>query len=260
LELETIVPGFFYFYGGNMLQIEYLKTTELREYEKNAKIHDRPQIEDIKNSITAFGMNDPIAVWKNNLIIEGHGRLKACQELGIEEVPVIRLDHLTDQQRKSIVQEYNPEIRIETITKAFELVLSLISMGFGYGTKKYKFENGEIQTATEYIGERQDQVQELNKQRKQATDYITDLIHAMLWFSNAFQGTAYNVEEPITIEFDDSYIEDKTSNLESMRTDALSFPGIPELTVRYLIEKYNYPEEEARKMVGATLEEEEAED
>ena len=161
---------------------------------------------------------------------------------------------------KSIVQEYNPEIRVETITKAFELILSLISMGFGYGTRKYKFENGEIQTATEYIGERQDEMQELNKQRKQATDYITDIIHAALWFSNAFQGTNYNTEEPLKIEFDDSYIEDKQSKLESMRADALSFPGIPELTVQYLILKYNFPEEEARKLVGATAEDDEEED
>jgi len=90
-----------------MLQIEYMKTSELREYEKNAKIHDRPQIEDIKHSIEAFGMNDPIAIWKNNVIIEGHGRLKACQELGIEEVPIIRLDHLTDQQRKAYCLTHN---------------------------------------------------------------------------------------------------------------------------------------------------------
>lgn len=90
-----------------MLQIEYIKIGELKEYEKNAKIHDRPQIEDIKNSIKAFGMNDPIAVWKDNVIIEGHGRLKACQELEIEEVPVIRLDHLTDQQRKAYCLAHN---------------------------------------------------------------------------------------------------------------------------------------------------------
>ena len=48
-----------------------------------------------------FGMNDPIAVWKNNEIIEGHGRLIACQQLGIKKVPVIRLDKLTDEQRKA---------------------------------------------------------------------------------------------------------------------------------------------------------------
>lgn len=71
-------------------------------------------------------------------------------------------EKLPDQ--KTIYQEYNPEIRIEQITKCFELVLSLISMSFGYGTKKYTFENGQIKTATEYIGERQDAMQELNCQ------------------------------------------------------------------------------------------------
>ena len=90
-----------------MLEIEYISTSELREYDKNAKIHDRAQIEDIKNSIRAFGMNDPIAVWKNNIIIEGHGRLKACQELDLQYVPIIRLDHLSDQQRKAYCLAHN---------------------------------------------------------------------------------------------------------------------------------------------------------
>lgn len=89
------------------LQIEYISPQELKAYDKNAKIHDRPQIEDIKNSIKAFGMNDPIAVWKDNVIIEGHGRLIACKELEMEAVPVIRLDHLTDQQRKAYCLAHN---------------------------------------------------------------------------------------------------------------------------------------------------------
>lgn len=89
------------------LKIEYINPAELKAYDKNAKIHDRPQIEDIKNSIQAFGMNDPIAVWKDNIIIEGHGRLIACQELKMEAVPVIRLDHLTDQQRKAYCLAHN---------------------------------------------------------------------------------------------------------------------------------------------------------
>lgn len=150
----------------------------------------------------------------------------------------------------STVQEYNPEIRVEAITKAFELVLSLISMQFGYGTKKYSFENGQITTATEYIGEKQDEMQELNKQRKQATDYINDIIHAALWFSNNFQGTAYNEETDLSIEFDDSYIEDKNAKLERMRADALSFPEVPQLKVWYLMEAYNVTEEEAEEMAG----------
>lgn len=89
------------------LQIEYLTPAELTPYERNAKIHDRQQIEQIKTSIQQFGMNDPIAVWKNNVIIEGHGRLIACKELQVERVPVIRLDHLTDSQRKAYCLAHN---------------------------------------------------------------------------------------------------------------------------------------------------------
>lgn len=149
-------------------------------------------------------------------------------------------------QEKTLIHEYNPEIRVEQITKAFELVLSLLSMSFGYGTKKYSFENGQIKTATEYIGEKQDCMQELNKQRNNAKDYITDIIHAAMWFSNTFCGTSYNVEEELSVEFDDSYIEDKQAKLESMRADALSFAEVPILKVWYLMEKYNLSEEEAR--------------
>lgn len=158
-------------------------------------------------------------------------------------------------QEKSVIQEYNPEIRIEQITKAFELVLSLLSMSFGYGTKKYTFENGKITTATEYIGTKQDSMQELNKQRKQASDYIEDIIHAAMWFSNTFLSTSYNVEEPLSIEFDDSYIEDKQAKLESMRADALSF-DIPQLIIWYLMDAYNISEEEATALVMQKKEEE----
>lgn len=159
-------------------------------------------------------------------------------------------------EEKGLIQEYNPEIRIEQITKAFELALSLLSMSFGYGTKKYSFENGQITTATEYIGERQDQMQELNRQRQEATKYIQDICRAVMWFSNTFHGTAYNLDEEIPVDFDDSYITDKESELERMRNDALSF-DIPELTIWYLMEAYSLTEEEATALVTKKLEEQE---
>lgn len=162
-----------------------------------------------------------------------------------KELFVLTGEKMPDQ--KNIIQEYNPEIRSDQITKAFELVLSLLSMSFGYGSKKYTFENGKITTATEYIGTKQDSMQELNKQRKQAVEYIEDIVHAAMWFSNTFNGTAYDQEEELSIEFDDSYIEDKQAKLESMRADALSFGDVPILKVWYFMEKYNIPEEEAKK-------------
>ena len=126
-------------------------------------------------------------------------------------------------------------------------------MQFGYGTKKYSFENGQIKTATEYIGEKQDEMQELNKQRKQATEYIDNIVKAAMWFSNTFQGTSYNLNENLVIEFDDSYVEDKAAKLERLRTDALSFPEIKELTVWYLKDAYQLSEKEAKDLVEKAL-------
>ena len=150
--------------------------------------------------------------------------------------------------QKDLVQEYNPIIRIDEITKSFELCLSLLSTMFGYGTKKYSFENGQIKTATEYAGERQDSMQELNKQRTEAENYIRDICRAVLWFSNTYQATSWNLEEEITVDFDDSYVVDHQSELEGKRADALSFSSIPKLTIWYLMDKYNLSEEEAEKI------------
>lgn len=89
------------------LQVEYVPLHEIKTYPNNAKIHTAEQIEQIKKSILEFGMNDPIAVWKDNEVIEGHGRLIALTELGYTEVPVIRLDNLTDEQRKAYMLIHN---------------------------------------------------------------------------------------------------------------------------------------------------------
>lgn len=89
------------------LKVEYIPIDDIKPYDKNAKIHTEEQIEQIKKSIKEFGMNDPIGIWKDNIIIEGHGRLMACKELGFNEVPVIRLDNLTDDQRKAYTLIHN---------------------------------------------------------------------------------------------------------------------------------------------------------
>ena len=100
------------------LMVEYVPLDTLTPYENNAKIHTDEQIEQIANSISEFGMNDPIAVWgEKNLIIEGHGRLMACRQLGIKEVPIIRLDDLTDEQRRAYTLVHNQT----TMTTGFDL-------------------------------------------------------------------------------------------------------------------------------------------
>ena len=88
------------------LVIEYVPIDSIKPYKNNAKQHPREQIEQIKKSINQFGMDDPIGIWKDE-IVEGHGRLIACKELGMTEIPIIRLDHLTDEQRKAYTLAHN---------------------------------------------------------------------------------------------------------------------------------------------------------
>lgn len=90
------------------MEIIKLNINDITPYEKNAKIHTESQIEQIKKSIQEFGMNDPIAVWGDkNTIVEGHGRLEALKQLGYTEVDCIRLDHLTDEERKAYTLVHN---------------------------------------------------------------------------------------------------------------------------------------------------------
>lgn len=89
-----------------MLKIEYVDINSIKPYENNTKEHPLEQIEQIKKSIKEFGNNDPIAVW-NNEIVEGHGRYLALKQLGEKEIPIIRLDNLTDEQRKAYTLVHN---------------------------------------------------------------------------------------------------------------------------------------------------------
>lgn len=90
------------------LKIEYLPVDSLTPYEKNTRKHSPADIEGIKRSILDVGFDDPIGIWgKNNIIVEGHGRAIAAKELHLEKVPCIRLDHLTDAQRREYAIRHN---------------------------------------------------------------------------------------------------------------------------------------------------------
>ena len=83
------------------MKIEKISIDKIKPYENNAKLHPPEQIEQIKKSIQKFGNNDPIAIDENSVIIEGHGRYEALKELGFKEIEVIRLSHLSDEQKKA---------------------------------------------------------------------------------------------------------------------------------------------------------------
>ena len=107
------------------MRIEYLPLDALTPYERNARAHGEEDIEATMESIRVFGFRDPIGVWgPRNIIVEGHGRLMAARRLGLPEVPVIRLDDMSDEQRRAYALAHNRTAELsrwdETV-KALEL-------------------------------------------------------------------------------------------------------------------------------------------
>lgn len=90
------------------IKIEYIPIDELTVYERNARKHAEADIAAIEESIKQFGFNDPIGIWGDKkIIVEGHGRLIAAKRQGFTELPCIRLDHLTDEQRRGYALAHN---------------------------------------------------------------------------------------------------------------------------------------------------------
>ena len=90
------------------LKIEYLPVGELKAYDRNTRKHQEKDVTEIAKSIEKYGFSDPIGVWgEKNIIVEDHGRLLAARKLGIETVPVIHLDHLTDEERREYAIMHN---------------------------------------------------------------------------------------------------------------------------------------------------------
>lgn len=122
------------------LKVEYININELRPYKKNARKHGKYDVAAIQKSIDKFGMCDPIGIWSDqNIIVEGHGRLEALKQLGHETAPCIRLDHLTDEERREYALAHNKtaelsawddKILFEEIQSLKEFSADLSEFGF----------------------------------------------------------------------------------------------------------------------------------
>ncbi len=83
--------------------VEQWPLAKLIPYANNARTHDEAQVSQIAGSIVEFGFVNPILVGDDNIIIAGHGRLMAAQQLGLDTVPVIVLGHLSEMQRRALI-------------------------------------------------------------------------------------------------------------------------------------------------------------
>ena len=126
------------------LTVEYVSTEELREYRNNSKLHTTSQVEQIESSIEQFGFNSPILAWHNSNgepeIVAGHGRLMAARNLGIEELPVVFLDHMSDEQRRAFNLVEN-QLNLETGFDLEKLQVELDSI-IGIDMEQFDFDLG----------------------------------------------------------------------------------------------------------------------
>lgn len=125
------------------LKIEYLDIDKLTHFENNSKIHTKQQIEHIANSIKEFGFNDPLGIAGcDNVVLEGNGRVEAAKLLGMKKLPCVRLDHMTDEERKAYVIAHN-STNLETgfddgiLFKELKELQNFDFLSFGIDVDKY---------------------------------------------------------------------------------------------------------------------------
>lgn len=129
------------------LKIEYLSPEELTPYENNTRKHAPEDIEQIKKSILEDGFNDPIGIWgEKNIIVEGHGRQIASLELHLEKVPCIRLDHMTDKQRRDYAIRHNRTAELSNwdFSKLEEEIAQLEIEGSDFDGLKFTFASSDM--------------------------------------------------------------------------------------------------------------------
>jgi ParB-like chromosome segregation protein Spo0J len=85
------------------IKIETTPIDKLVPYVNNARTHSPEQVDQIAASIKEFGFNNPVLIDKKNGIIAGHGRVMAARKLELKEVPTVRLEHLTESQKKAFI-------------------------------------------------------------------------------------------------------------------------------------------------------------
>lgn len=85
------------------LRIEHVPVLQLQPRKQNPRVHSKKQIRQIAASIKQFGFNNPVLIDRRGEILAGHGRVEAAKILGLQSVPVLRIQHLTEEQKRAFL-------------------------------------------------------------------------------------------------------------------------------------------------------------
>lgn len=84
-------------------ELEYVAPQSLKPYPRNARRHSKRQVDQIARAILRFGFTNPVLVDDAMMIIAGHGRVAAAKQLGLEQIPILRLSHLSDADKRAYI-------------------------------------------------------------------------------------------------------------------------------------------------------------
>ena len=128
------------------IRVEYRPIAELKLDPLNPRVHSRRQTRQIARSVKSFGFNVPVLIDSNGNVIAGHGRILACQLLGLDEVPTIRLHHLSEAQARAYLIADNRLTEISDWDDRLlaEQLQALSVLNLDFDLEATGFETGEI--------------------------------------------------------------------------------------------------------------------
>ena len=111
----------------------------------------------------------------------------------------------------TLIHEFNPDLRTEANKEAIQGQLDYLSFKCGLGTKHYQFNAGSVVTATQYMGDKQELMQNASKHYIAVERFLQQIVRAILWAGKEVLGESVDPDTQITVNFEDSYIIDKES-------------------------------------------------
>lgn len=150
-----------------------------------------------------------------------------------------------DNSQEGLIKEINMELRAEQHSKAINDDLNYLSLKCGFGTERYKFDSSGVKTATEVISENSDMYRMIKKHEIILEDVLKQLVRIIIRLGIVL-GEPLNPDAKVTIDFDDSIIEDKEAERQSDRQDvSMGAMALWEYRAKY----YGETEEKAKEAV-----------
>ncbi|MBP5782738.1 MAG: phage portal protein [Bacteroidales bacterium] len=203
------------------------------------------------NFITDFKLGRKMVLMSSSMFsTDEDGKMVAPQE-SEEQLFINAGDKILDG---GMYQEYNPTLRVGENAAGVQKMLDLFSMRIGLGSKRYVLDGSQINptTATQFIGERQEMIQNANKEMICIEKALKEVTRAILWIGKNVLGENVDPDSQITIIADDSYIIDADTERAQWLNDVQM--GIRSKT-EFRMHFYGESETEAKKHVTPSLDE-----